>query len=94
MELLVINIVSTFYIVVSVYQRWKHKNTMSSGAYHHMLSHLYITCFSVLAVNIYMLTGIAAPIVFAFLYIIQHVSKENSRLIKTNKWTDSVSEDL
>lgn len=90
MELLMLNIISFGYTVVSLYQIFKYKDKMAIGAVHHLLTHLYIALLATGAVNLYAYNGCVSGLLFVALYILQHISKENLRLIRTNRWTDSV----
>lgn len=94
MEFIVINIAMTLYVCIALYQIYRYRTTMADGAYHHLLSHLYIVLFSLIAINLYVFKGYVYPMIFAALHILQHASKENLRLIKTNKWTPSVKEEF
>lgn len=92
MEIVLINSLGILYLVVSIYQAYKYKNSMSESAYHHFLSHIFIVASAVVSSNLYVYECYITPIIFTILYIMQHVYKENNRLLQTNRWTPTVEE--
>lgn len=93
MEIMIINISMYFYFVVSAYQIYTYKKTIAEGAIHHLVSHLYIVLFFFISVNLFFLKGYVIPVLLSLLYMLQHLTKENMRLVKTSRWTESVSDE-
>lgn len=93
MELLiVINTFSIIYIILTIKYAYKKKDIMTDGAIHHLTSHMLILVFLIIAINLYVYKGFISPLVFVLLHLLQHVTKENIRLMRTNRWTPTVED--
>ena len=90
-ELILLNLILVSFLGVSGLQAYRHKNTMTETALHHLLSHWYIVFFLTLSLNAYLLKGFVVPLIFVMLHFLQHITKENIRLTKTDKWTEGLS---
>ena len=90
--LIIVNVGVFLFLALTVYQSRKHKKTMADGAYHHLISHGWLVFFFAVAVNVFYFKGYVSPLLFVFMYTVQHVMKENFRLVETNKWTESVDD--
>jgi len=93
MELIVLNIVFVLYLIVTIYYSFLNKHKMTSESYHHVWSHTYIVFFLAMSINLYMFKGWVIPLVFALLHMVQHVTKENVRLMSSNRWTKDVHDE-
>lgn len=92
LELIIINVATGAFILQSFYLIYRYKSTMASGAYHHLLSHLWIVIYGAISINLYACCDYIYPMIFVALHIIQHVVKENLRLVSTGRWTPSVKD--
>lgn len=88
----VVNIGSVLFILATIYQSIKYRDKMSEEAFHHLVSHGYIVLFFCISVDVFYLKEYVSPLIFTFLYITQHVFKENLRLVCTNRWTKDVED--
>lgn len=86
MEFLIINSLFVVYILLSTYQAVAYKNNMTPDAFHHFLSHIYIATSLFIGLNMLFIYSICVPLVLAVLYLLQHIGKENKRLLMTNHW--------
>ena len=89
---IIMNVVMVSYVIYAVYQAWMYGHNMTDGAYHHFLSHLYIVLFFLISLNVFIFKGWIVPFLLTLAYTIQHLTKENLRLIKTGKWTPTVKD--
>lgn len=93
MELLAIaNSFFIFYFIVTAYQAYMHKHKMTDSAIHHLISHTFIVLFLMISLNLYIYKDYVLPFFVSLAHALQHVMKENRRLIETNKWTNSVKD--
>ena len=84
---------SILFLLSTLYQIVVYKHKMSDTAYHHLISHGYLVLFFSISINVFYFYGYVTPMAFTFAYVVQHVFKENLRLIHTNKWTEDVKDD-
>lgn len=93
MELIILNIVFAGYLLITIPYTFIHKSKMTAEAYHHLWSHTYIVIFLAISINVYVYKGFTVPLIFTLLHVIQHVSKENIRLMSTNRWSKDVKDE-
>lgn len=86
MELLITNIVLMSYFIVSIYQGIRYRDQMTDDAFHHFISHIYLAGFLFVGINMLFFYSTAVPLMLSIFYILQHIVKENKRLLKTNSW--------
>lgn len=85
-----VNIAVGVYIIIALYQLYMYNDNMCGGALHHFYSHIFLVVFVAVGINSFILKGYETPLVLAILYVLQHVGKENMRLVKTSRWNRSV----
>ena len=91
--LIIVNLGSVLFIAITLYQSYKYRDGMTPSAHHHLISHGYLVLFFGLAINVFYFEGYITPLVFVFLYTLQHVGKENRRLVLTDRWTPTVEDE-
>ena len=92
MELLILNTLMVVYLISSMYKLIKFRSVLSDESIHHLLSHTFIVMFFLVSVNVYSYSKCTIPLTVSFAYLLQHLVKENVRLVRTGKWTPSIKE--
>lgn len=94
MEVLItINVLAFVYVFVIMKVGYNRRDKMTNGAYHHLISHTLILVFLIIGIDLYIIEGYIYPLIFTLLHLVQHVTKENIRLLKTNRWTPSIHDE-
>jgi len=86
------NTIIVAYLFHALYLGIRHKNMMSSAAYHHLISHAYIGVSLSIGINSFMYFGRIAPLLGASIYVLLHLVKENLRLVKSGFWTPTIKD--
>ena len=92
MEIIIVNSAFIGYFILVANCLFFNKHKVTDNSMHHILSHSYIVGFFMISTNLYIYKDLKTPFVISFLYLLQHLIKENIRLIKTNKWSEDVCE--
>ena len=92
--LIIVNIVLIGFIAHTAYLCVVYGRAMGESSRHHLISHGSIVFFFFIALNIFVIKGWIVPLIFVLGHIIQHVIKENLRLVKTGTWTPEVKDDI
>lgn len=85
-----LNFITIVYISLTLYRLTFKIDDMTDGVQHHIISHLFIVITAAVALNLYVSEGWIAPMIFSFLYILQHTIKEDNKMMKIGKWTAKV----
>lgn len=94
MEVLItVNIITVIYVFVTMKVAFNRKEKMTDGAYHHLISHMLLVTFMIISIDLYVIKGYTLPFVFMLVYLLQHVTKENLRLLDTNRWTPTIHDE-
>lgn len=91
-----LNIGFAFYFMVSGYQWYMYRNVMSNESLHHFWSHNSIVIMFTISINFWIHEGSWIALVFviaSFIYLLQHIMKENYRLIHYSRWTKDIEKD-
>ncbi len=86
MEMMLVNASCTLYIFITCMGIYTYRLSLTDDAIHHLLSHIYIVIFFMISINLYIDKGWTIPLVFSLLHALQHITKENFRLITQNDW--------
>lgn len=97
MEMTILNTAFIIYFIVSGYQWFKYRKIMSEGSLHHFWSHNAIVFLFTISINFWILEGSWVSLVFviaSFTHLLQHVMKENYRLIHDGKWAKDLDKSV
>lgn len=95
MEILItVNIIAALYVFITMKVGLNRKEKMTDGAYHHLISHMLLVAFIIIAIDLYVVRGYTLPFILMLVYLAQHVTKENLRLLDTNRWTPTIHDEF